>query len=196
MRCVVLAALAVGVGAVVGVGSAQGTVIHNEVVNGDLSNDKAAPTHYALLPGVSSILASVNGATDFQDWVSITVPAGYELSALVLTDYDSQDAVAFTGFQFGPAFVGSEFEAGSYAGWTHLGPTQLGEDLLLHMADQVTNPGSQGFTPPLPAGTYTFLIQQIGDDTLYLYDFHVTAVPGPAGLLALAGVGALARRRR
>ena len=175
---------------------AHAAVIHNEVIHGDLSNDKALPTHYNLAPGVSSILASVNGATDFQDWVSITVPAGHQLSSLILTDYDSSDAVAFTGFQFGPAFIGSEFEAGSYAGWTHLGPTQLGEDLLVHMADQVTNPGSQGFTPPLQPGTYTFLIQQIGEDTLYLYDFNVTPIPAPATALAIAGLGLLTRRRR
>ena len=52
------------------------------------------------------------------------------------------------------------------------------------------------FTPPLGAGTYTFLIQQTGATTAYQFDFGVTSVPEP-GSLCLVGLAAtMALRRR
>jgi hypothetical protein len=47
--------------------------------------------------------------------------------------------------------------------------------------------GASGFSDPLQAGTYTFLIQQLGATTNYQFDFDVTSVPEPAtlGLAAL-----------
>jgi hypothetical protein len=176
---------------------ATADVIYNELPQGDLSNNQAAPTLVQLLSGTSTIIGTVSGATDFQDWVTVRVPQGMELWSLVLADYDSLDPVAFIGFQHNPVFDGDPFEAGSYSGYSHFGTAQFEQDLLPLMADQVLNPGSRGFSIPLAAGDYAFLIQQVGEDSFYRLDFIANPVPAP-GLLgagAAAGIWTLRRRR-
>ena len=188
--------------------SASAVVVWNESGSGDLSNSQAAPTALALALGTNSVVGSVNGTGDSQDWLSVNVPAGFQLTSYVNSVYVSGDLQGFTGFQPGPAFVGSPFVAGSYAGFSHYGtgaqngafpPVNLvGVNLLPIMADPAQAPGALGFSPPLGAGTYTFLIQQLGGGTEYQFDFGVTAVPAPSalGLGALAGIGLLRRRAR
>src|SRR5262249_22608840 len=146
-------------------------VIHDESVNGDLSNDQANPTHFDLVPGVSRIIGLVDGAADIQDWVSIKVPVGSVMTAYTNSAYTSADVQGFTGFQNGTSFIGSAFTAGNYAGFSHFGTgaqngsfpamNLVGVNLLPIMADPLAAPGAQGFTPPLGAGNYTFLIQQL-----------------------------------
>jgi hypothetical protein len=43
------------------------------------------------------------------------------------------------------------------------------------MGDTSIAAGSQGFTPPLGSGDYTFLFQQLGNITTYQFDFVVAA---------------------
>jgi hypothetical protein len=84
-------------------------------------------------------------------------------------------------------------------GYTHFGPGagNVGLDILPSMG---TGAGSQGFTAPLAAGSYTFWIQQLGALTNYDFNFAVTRVPEPSSLLlAVVGLGILpllAHRRR
>jgi hypothetical protein len=182
--------------------------IYDEAVSGDLSNDKAAPTALTLTPGLNSVIGTVAGfppeGTDPQDWVSFTIPAGFVMTSYVNSKYVSTDEQGFTGFQSGSAFSGDEFVAGSYAGYAHFGfaatnpdgtppSSTVGVDLLPLMANPSFAPGAIGFTPPLAAGTYTFLIQQ-GDPTTtgYQFDMNVRAVPETGSSLCLLGMGCLA----
>jgi hypothetical protein len=178
-------------------GSARAATLWNESINGDLSNNQAAPNAFTLGNGVNSVIGTV-GAADSQDWIALTVPAGFNLSSVVLTAYTSADAQGFTGFQIGSSFAGSPFVAGSYAGYSHFGtgaqngslpPTNLvGQNLIPIMADNSpsgTSAGAAGFTQPLGAGAYTFLLQQLGASTAYQFDYNVTAVPEPT-VLSLA----------
>src|SRR5262249_48462123 len=67
-------------------------------------------------------------------------------------------------------------------------PTNLaGADLLPIMANGSLAAGSQGFTPPLGPGDYTFLIQQQGTNTAYQIDFVGTpsTTGGPSLPIAL-----------
>jgi hypothetical protein len=184
--------------------------IYDEAVSGDLSNDKAAPTALTLTPGLNSVIGTVAGfpefgGTDPQDWVSFTIPTGFVMTSYVNSKYDSNDDQGFTGFQSGSSFSGDEFVAGSYAGYAHFGTaannpdgnpvssSTVGVNLLPLMADPSFAPGTTGFTPPLGAGTYTFLIQQ-GDPstTGYQFDMTVRSVPEPGSSLCLLGMGGLA----
>ena len=182
--------------------------IYNEAISGDLSNDPAAPTALTLTPGLNSVIGTVAGfppeGTDPQDWVSFTIPAGFVMTSYVNSKYVSTDEQGFTGFQSGSAFSGDEFVAGSYAGYAHFGfaatnpdgtppSSTVGVDLLPLMANPSFSVGATGFTPPLHAGTYTFLIQQ-GDPstTSYQFDMTVRSVPEPGSSLCLFGMGGLA----
>src|SRR5437899_983823 len=183
--------------------------IYDEAVSGDLSNDKAAPTPLTLMPGLNSVSGTVAGfpqfgGTDPQDWVSFTIPTGFVMTSYVNSKYGSADDQGFTGFQFGSSFSGDEFTAGSYAGYAHFGTaatnplppsSTVGVNLLPLMANPSFSIGATGFTRPLAAGTYTFLIQQ-GDPatTSYQFDMNVrsVSVPEPGSSLCLLGMGGLA----
>src|SRR5207248_3684339 len=194
--------------ALLGVAPVKAIVYDEAGPGGDLSNDKAAPTALTLTPGSNSVIGTVNGfppGTDPQDWVSFTIPTGFVMTSYVNSKYDSNDAQGFTGFQFGSSFKDDEFAAGSYAGYAHFGKgatngvgspppsSTVGVDLLPLMADPSFAPDTTGFTPPLAAGTYTFLIQQ-GDPetTSYQFDMNVRSVPEPGSSLCLLGIGGLA----
>jgi hypothetical protein len=182
--------------------------IYDEAVSGDLSNDKAAPTALPLTPGFNSVSGTSSGfppeGTDPQDWVSFTIPTGFVMISFVHFKYVSTDDQGFTGFQSGSSFSGDEFLAGSYAGYAHFGTeatnpdgtppaSTVGVNLLPLMADPNFAPGTTGFTPPLGAGTYTFLFQQ-GDPVTTGYQFNmiVKSVPESGSTLCLLGIGGLA----
>ena len=185
-------------------------IIFDEVVSGDLSNNKAAPTALTLTPGLNSVIGTVAGfpqfgGTDPQDWISFTIPTGFVMVSYVNARYNSTDDQGFTGFQFGSSFSGDPFMAISYAGYAHFGfaatnPDQnpvpastVGLNLLPLMANPSFAPGATGFTPPLAAGTYTFLIQQGNPVTTgYQFDMTVRSVPEPGSSLCLFGMGGLA----
>ena len=192
--------------------SAKAT-IYREAVSGDLSNNQAAPTALALTPGFNSVIGTVSGFDngDGQDWVSFTIPTGFVMTSYVNAVYISTDDQGFTGFQSGSSFAGDPFVAGSYAGYAHFGTeatnpdgtppaSTVGLNLLPLMADPNFAPGTTGFSPPLGAGTYTFLIQQ-GDPetTKYRFNMNLRSVPESGSslcLLAVGGLATLALRRR
>ena len=75
-------------------------------------------------------------------------------------------------------------------------------ELLPLRANPSFAPGTTGFTRPLAAGTYTFLIQQ-GDPTTtnYQFEMSVRSVPEPGSslclcLLGMGGLATFALRRR
>jgi hypothetical protein len=52
--------------------------------------------------------------------------------------------------------------------------------------------GGQGFSAPLGAGTYTYVIQQTGQNVnLYALDFEVVPEPTTLALAAVAGMATL-----
>ena len=92
---------------------------------------------------------------------------------------------------------GSGINPNSLAGWTLFGANNIGEDLLPSMAS--AGQGASGFSVPLGAGDYVFLIQDTGSAINYGLTFTVTPVPLPAGLpllaLSLVGLARITRLR-
>jgi hypothetical protein len=180
--------------------------IYDEAVSGDLSNDKSAPTALTLTPGLNSVIGTVNGFGngDPQDWVSFTIPTGFVMTSYVNSKYDSSDHQGFTGFQFRFVVFGWRVYGRKLCRlrpfWNRCDQSgrdaplsTVGVNLLPLMANSSFAPGAAGFTPPLGAGTYTFLIQQ-GDTstTSYQFDMNVRPVPEPGSSLCLLGMGGLA----
>ena len=71
-------------------------------------------------------------------------------------------------------------------GWSHFGPGNgtVGTDILDNIG---AGAGAMGFVPPLPAGDYTFLIQQTGGSASD-YTFQFSVVPLPPTVLLLGPV--------
>ena len=186
-------------------GAAHADIVWHEGNNGDLSNAQGAPTQLVLAPGSNLILAAA-GTGDTQDWVVVTIPSGFQLSALVNTRYTANDPQGFMGMQAGASFVGSPFAAGSYAGFAHFGSAAVngglpaintvGANMLPLMANPAVAPGSTGMSAVLGPGTYTFLFQQLSGATAYEFDFVLTPAPSGAALIGLAAAGWMRRSRR
>src|SRR5437762_2038042 len=120
----VITASLIGLASVIAVLLIAPTVLaanYAESITGDLSNNKAAPAAFALTSGSNMVTGSVNGSTDSQDWIAVTVPSGFRLSNYVNVSYSGADAQGFTGFNAGSSFAGDPFTAGSYAGYAHFG---------------------------------------------------------------------------
>ena len=182
----------VGLALTVSAATAQAAVF-DESVSGDLSNNQGLPTLLGFSSGLNRVIGNVNGTGgDSQDWITFNVPSGFVLTSDVLAVYTSSDAQGFTGFHTGTSFTGSAFSPDSYNGYTHFGtgaqnnvspPVNLvGQDLLPIMTDPTQAPGATGFTLPLGAGDYTFLIQQQGASTGYEFGFTLSEVPEPRAL--------------
>ena len=177
--------------------SAHAGVVYNEPVNGDVSDNRLAPTAIALALGNNSFFGVISGIrlddTIDRDYFTITIPAGQRLESITLDNYISSDQAAFIGvapgstFPFAPDDVGPE----DLLGFALFGGDLVGQDLLA-----VIGINGTGFTGGLGAGTYTFWVQQIGPPTEYSLNFTVVPTPAAAGLLALGAITSMSRRRR
>lgn len=181
------------------VSAANAGVLWNETVQGDLSNDWLSPTVAQLVASeegenILSGLTGDDGTGVDRDYITVTIPAGAELTGIILQDYFSPDFNMFMGVVAGTTVVNPEEATDqSVLGYALFGPTDVGIDLMDELGI-ARYPGG-GFVAPVGPGTYTFWIQQTGEPTIYQMNFIV--VPAP-GALAFASVLLLpvARRRR
>jgi hypothetical protein len=179
--------------------AARAAVVWNESVNGNLSSDQTHPTSLSVTAGTNSLVGTI-GAGNMQDWLTITIPQGEQLSSLILAAFQSTDKQGFMGVQAGTSFVGNSQTATPYLGYVHYGTSAtngsipatnlVGQDLLPLMGNTTLAAGSQGFTPPLGPGSYTFLIQQSGASTSYQFDFNISPVPEPASIVLILSAAA------
>lgn len=193
MRSVGMAGVA-GLSVCVLAGTAVGQFQYDESIDGDLTGVRSSPDELLAAPGSNTVAGTVvDGDIDY---FRFTVPTGFELSAINVTNYDSPDFAAFLGVQTGSEITvdPDNPDASLLLGYALYGPLEEGTDILPAMS---TAFGAIGFTGALPEGEYSFWNQQTGVDlTAYELEFVITLVPAPSGLAALAGVGLVAARRR
>ena len=174
-----------------------------ESVNGDLSGTFSNPTPIALVPdGFFTIAGTVEGAgagvsVDL-DYFTVTVPVGQRLASLnVLPGTVGGGAIgSFLAIYSGSTAVDPVSAASTDAlGYYLYGAGDIGTDILDNIGTfnfLGTNP-SIGFIAPLPAGDYTFWIQE-GFRGPFAYNFELvlsSAVPAPP-IILLLGLAALA----
>jgi hypothetical protein len=172
--------------------SAQGAVVYDESITGDLSNSGARPTVVHVGLGSNLILGSTGfGAAGIdRDYFSITVPSGAALSSLTVLPGTSVGGDAtFIGVQVGPqvTVATDASTATGLLGWMHYGPGNVDRDILPRIG---TGDGATGFTGLLGPGTYSFWVQDF-DSAPVTYDFDLAltaavAVPEPGMYAALA----------
>jgi hypothetical protein len=208
----------VAVAAVLAASGAHATV-YDETVTGDLSDDASNPTAIgSLTPGQNSIIGSSipsgpvidpTGALANQDndYVSFTVPHGYQLTQIDFASPGSSltgdDRMFFAIAQGSGVFLtGLNGPATGLLGWTLVSESMVGSDLLpalgLSAPDNFPSfPGATGFSGPLDAGLYTLWILDGDHPAYYNLDLVVAAVPEPSTwLLMAAGLGLIVALRR
>ncbi len=147
--------------------------VWDETSDGDLSDDGTAPSGvFTLELNGNTIIASQRGNPRDVDFFAFTVPDGMELTELIVDDYNGADDVAFIGIDSG-ATTDVDFtnpSAGDLLGGTSYGTASIGNNILAIMGNLG---GADGFTPPLPAGTYTIWLNQTGGESTSTLNFVV-----------------------
>jgi hypothetical protein len=171
---------------------ALGQFAWNEASDGDITGDRFAPLFLGAGLGSNTITGTV--VTGDIDYFTFVVPAGAELVALNLLNYNSLDELAFVAVQQGNVFT---VDAANPTPVGLLGYTLYGEffEGLNILPDIGQGSGATGFTGPLPAGQYVFWNQQTGIE-ITDYTFEFVIVPAPGGLALLGSSGLLTLRRR
>ena len=165
---------------------------YDEEVEGDLSDDRLAPTRLSLDVGDSSVAAHQQGDALGRDldYLTIDVPVGQVLTELFVDGYVAAPGnQAFLGLQSGPIFTTDENSTtpADLLGGAIYGSQNVGQDILPLMGQLGT-----GFALPLGPGEYTFWFNQTGDNSEVLLRFvtdsnavgagYCTANPNSSGV--------------
>lgn len=176
-------------------------VAWDETISGDISSNRLDPTRVGLVAGVNLIRGALGptAVPDVHDldYITVTVPEGHSLEALVLREAFVGGSASFLAVQGGPIVLMPHDDSSGSApllGWTHFGSADVGLDLLPSMGGAPF--AAEGFSGPLPAGQYAFWLMELRTDEPYTYSLclNVVAVPAPAA--SLVGAIACVRGRR
>ncbi|MEO0660331.1 MAG: hypothetical protein AAFZ87_02230 [Planctomycetota bacterium] len=151
---------------------------YTEAVDGDISDDRLAPTSLALDSGDNSVTCDQQGDAFGRDidYLRVTVPAGQVLSQLFVDGYVAAPGnQAFFGFQAGSTFTvdASSASPADLLGGAIYGEFDVGSDIL----PSTFALGSMGGSAPLPAGDYTFWLQQTGPNSEVTLRFVIEGAP-------------------
>ena len=183
--------------------AAHGDTVYNESASPDLSNNGLAPTQLMVSLGLNDLFGTTGktGTVIDRDYFTFTVPQGLELTAITVlpgTETLGTLGESFIGIESGPEVTVSTAppDATGLLGWDHYGTGDIGVNILPLMG--TSGLGSTGFTGPLPAGTYSFWVQEATVGSVN-YGLEFTVAPEPASwTMLLAGmallVGITARR--
>jgi len=176
-------------------------IAFDEARDGDASDDRFSPTMVSLAGGVNTIRGSFGQSPTIDvhdlDYITFTVPEGFQLESFMLQTASVGGAFSFVGLQAGPIIAipadWTSIET-PLLGWAHFGTADVGQDLLEYMR---VSPGSVGFSGPLSAGTYALWIMELDTSEPHTYSFGlgVSAIPAPS-VLAVPIAWALLPRRR
>ena len=172
-----------GVLLLLGAASANGAVIWDESIDGDLSGDYLNPTALSTAGVNNQVLFSSVSAD--REYFSLTIGAGEQLAAIIVDAWTSVDDLSFLAVAAGTAFPTPPTSPGPdptvMLGYAHFGAPDLGLDILQSIG---AGPGSQGFSGSLAPGDYTFWAQETGPNAAAAtLNFVVTPIPEPSTAL-------------
>jgi hypothetical protein len=169
-----------------------------EAVNGDLSGDFAHPTPIAVAIGSTTVAGTVEGkgkgvSVDL-DYFKVTIPEGQVLAALIV-DSGTQGGGAIGAFialfDGATAVDPGSAAASDTLGFYLYGAGDVGSNILEKMQGFTFGGStSPGFDLPLPAGDYTFWVQE-GFLGTFPSNFQIVvqSAPAPPTILLLGLVG-------
>ncbi len=147
-------------------------ILHDEAVNGDITDDPNNPLPLQLAGADNTISGSV--VSPDRDYITVNVPAGSQLSGIVLDEYTSSGIQSFIGLQAGSVFTEppTDTVVENLLGFALFGSSMTGTNILPTIS---TGQGAQGFEGALPAGDYTFWIQETSDNVVdYTFTMQLT----------------------
>lgn len=170
---------------------------YDEAIDGDLSSDQFLPTDFGTLAeGAHSVVGSTTFDPLDRDFWTFTIAPGTTLESIILDQFDTTEDVSFLALEDTGSFS-TLVNPSDYLGSALIGnpveDTGVGDDVLDDLGEVIF--GGTGFTGELGPGTYTLWFQETVADVDYGFTLNVTPAPGAAGLLAIAGLGAMRRRR-
>jgi len=183
---------------------AQAATAWDEAASGDLANLGTSPTLVSLGLGSNTLTGTTGrdgaGVVD-RDYFTFTLADGWQLDSLMLlpgTTILGPSSLGFVAVQAGSQMTVDPTggDPTNLLGWWHYSENDIDTDILPLIG---LGGGAIGFAGPLPAGSYTFWVQETATGTVaYNFDFNVTAVPEPSIALmlmaGLAGLGFLRKR--
>lgn len=146
---------------------------YNENLNGDLANTNTTPTVLAFVGGQNTVTATQSSSD--VDYFTFTIPASYELTQIIVEDYQSSDDAGFIGIVNGNTFLTNAASTGAsdLLGGLVYGVANRGNDILASMGGLN---GAQGFTGALPAGDYSIWLNQTGASSETTLNFRITTI--------------------
>ena len=174
---------------------ASAATLWDETINGDLSSNAGAPTPVALALGGNTVVGSVGNTTASpgeRDYLTFTIPPGRKMSAINLISIVPVDNLGFASLNAGAtSFIPSAATNASFLAGIHVSGVDVGTNLLVAF-DQLSVTTNSLPAAELPAGTYSFLIQQTNQITqTYAVEFVVSEVGVPSGMTSWGQVKAL-----
>lgn len=161
---------------------AQGDVVWDESIQGDLSGDSLAPTVFVFAEGSNDVIGATVASPLDRDFWTMEILDGYRLESIVLSDYDvSGSSQSFFAVAEGTQ-ISSLFDPSILLGNTLVGETtgrSEGDNVLDDLGEAFY--GGTGFSGSLGPGQYTFWYQETGGETGYGFEFNVASVPEPGG---------------
>lgn len=172
-------------------------VVHDESVDGELSDDGANPTFLTFSVGANEVIGSTTNSPLDRDLWTFIIGADQQLDSVFLRNYDTTEDASFFAVESGNQITSFGSAAG-LLGSTLVGSApgaQQGDDVLDDLGGALF--GGAGFSGPLGPGQYTFWFQETAANTNYNFEFNVSAVPEPGSFAVLAlGLPWMLRRRR
>jgi len=164
----------------------KGALMHIEEVNGELSDDYQNPTVFNLTEGSNQISGTLLGSGFDQDFFTLNVAAGLEITEFNIISYFSNTANngSFVGVQPGSTLSHSPAEIQA--------DDQIAINFLLFssaLVDDTDDPpilsrltvgNPLGGVDTLTEGSYAFWLNETGDGSEWTLEFVVESVPEPS----------------
>jgi hypothetical protein len=154
-------------------GAAQAAPAWKESRNGDLSNDRLAPTLVPVLRGGNAILGTTGnpGSGVDRDYFRFVVPEGHVLVGIrLLRNTTVSGGASFVAIEKGEQITCTPTGQGveDLLGLAHYSAAEIGTDILPAMLI--------GTKAPLPAGAYAVWVQDTGGPATYGFEFVIRRV--------------------